>query len=266
MSAAPRPEFGRRADDYRRHRAGFPDSLFERLAVLGVGHAGQRVADLGTGTGTLARGFALRGCAALGIDPDARMLAAARELDAELGASVDYREARAEDTGLEAQSCDVVSAGQCWHWFDRAAAAREVARILRPDGRLLLAYLDWIPLTGNAVETTERIVLRYSPDWKGAGGPALVFPWERELRAAGFRDAQSFGYRVLIPYSHAAWRGRVRTCNAVGAVLPTPAVEAFDADLAAALSARHPEDPLQIPHRVFALLLRPPSCQAAAPG
>ena len=52
------PDFGLTADDYRRHRAGFPDSFFERLEAFGVGRPGQRVVDMGTGAGTLARGFA----------------------------------------------------------------------------------------------------------------------------------------------------------------------------------------------------------------
>jgi hypothetical protein len=50
----------------------------------------------------------------------------------------------------------------------------------------------------------------------------------------------------------------VRTCHALGAALPTPAVEAFDADLAALLSRDFPDEPLEVPHRVFALLIRPP--------
>jgi hypothetical protein len=59
-------DFGRTASDYGRHRAGFPDSMFERLTRYGVGLRGQRVVDVGTGTGTgtgtgmVARGFALR--------------------------------------------------------------------------------------------------------------------------------------------------------------------------------------------------------------
>jgi predicted RNA methylase len=54
-------DFAKTAEDYRRHRAGFPGSFFDRLAAYGIGHVGQRVVDLGTGTGTLARG--LRGAA-----------------------------------------------------------------------------------------------------------------------------------------------------------------------------------------------------------
>ena len=51
-------DFGKTADDYAAHRAGFPRALFDRLAAMGIGRSGQRLLDLGTGTGTLARGFA----------------------------------------------------------------------------------------------------------------------------------------------------------------------------------------------------------------
>jgi SAM-dependent methyltransferase len=61
---------------------------------------------------------------------------------------VDYRVGRAEATGLDAKSVDVVTAGQCWHWFDRGAATREVARILRTGGHIIIAHFDWIPLDG----------------------------------------------------------------------------------------------------------------------
>lgn len=73
-------DFGLTASDYAKHRAGFPDSLFERLRAFGIGIAGQDVVDLGTGTGALARGFARRGCRVTGIDPSESMLAAARQL------------------------------------------------------------------------------------------------------------------------------------------------------------------------------------------
>ena len=55
-------DFGRTASDYARHRAGFPEVFFERLFSDGSVRKGDAVLDLGTGTGTVARGLALRGC------------------------------------------------------------------------------------------------------------------------------------------------------------------------------------------------------------
>src|ERR1700719_1216148 len=62
-------DFGTTAQDYAAHRAGFPKELFDRLATMGIGRSGQRLLDLGTGTGTLARGFARRGASVVGTDP-----------------------------------------------------------------------------------------------------------------------------------------------------------------------------------------------------
>jgi ubiquinone/menaquinone biosynthesis C-methylase UbiE len=53
----------------------------------------------------------------IGIDISEAMLQAARELDA--AARVDYRVARAEETGLPDSAFDVVTGGQAWHWFER---------------------------------------------------------------------------------------------------------------------------------------------------
>jgi len=50
--------FGKAAEDYGTFRVGFPESIFDRLAEFNVGTPDDTVVDLGTGTGTLARGFA----------------------------------------------------------------------------------------------------------------------------------------------------------------------------------------------------------------
>src|SRR5215213_6479413 len=179
-------DFGKTAQDYGRYRAGFPDVLFDRLGEVGVGLAGQRVLDLGTGTGALARGFARRGCAVTGLDPAAPLLEQARLLDAEAGVTIDYVTTRAEESGLPDAAFDVVSAGQCWHWFNRARAAAEAMRLLRPGGRLLIAHYDWIPLPGNVVAATEELILAHNPSWKGSGGTGIYPHWPTDVAIAGF--------------------------------------------------------------------------------
>ncbi len=104
-------DFGRTASDYGRHRAGFPDRFFDRLFREGIVSAGDRVLDLGTGTGTVARGLALRGCRVTGLDRSGGLMDQARRLDHEAGVEIPYVIASAEQTGLDDHTFDVVTAG-----------------------------------------------------------------------------------------------------------------------------------------------------------
>ncbi len=250
--------FGNAAADYASFRAGFPDSIFERLAPFGVGLPGQDLVDLGTGTGTLARGFARRGCRVVGLDPDARMLAAAQALDRAQELNVTYVQAQAENTELAGESADVVAAGQCWHWFDRPRALDEIARVLREGGKLVIAHFDWLPLPGNVVEATERLIERHNPDWHLGGGTGLYPQWLPELHERGFRHVADFFYDVDVRYTPAAWRGRIRASAGIAALTAERAGE-FDAALERLLVERFPQDALAVPHRVFAIVAAAPS-------
>jgi len=257
--------FGLTAEDYGKHRAGFPPSIFERLAHFGIGTAGQRVVDLGTGTGTLARGFAHCGCDVVGIDPAETMVAEARRLATAAHVAIAFRVGTAEETSLPDQSVDIVSAGQCWHWFDRPAAAVEVARILRPTGKVVIAHFDWLPLKGNVVAATEALIEEHNPAWQMGGGTGLYPQWLRDLGEAGFREIETFSYDVGVPYTHEAWRGRIRASAGVGATLPPQAIQRFDEALATILQTMNPDPMLQIPHRVFAVIATPSATLPSTP-
>lgn len=258
-----KPDFGATAKDYSRYRAGFPESFFERLTRFGLGRTSQSIVDLGTGTGTLARGFARRGCNVIAIDIAEPLLEQARQLDEVDRVSVDYRVASAEDTKLPSASADMIIAGQCWHWFDRPRAAAEVARVLREDGALVIAHLDWIPLEGNVVSATEKLIEEHNPKWTFGGGVGIYGEWLRDVGNAGFRALETFSYDVCIPYSHEAWRGRIRASAGVGANLSEERVREFDEALAALLALSFPHDPLAVPHRVFGLVARSPAAEAS---
>jgi SAM-dependent methyltransferase len=246
-------DFGRTATDYARHRAGFPPSLFERLRERGLGIPGQRVLDLGTGTGSLARGFARAGCVVTGLDIAPLLLEQARSLDRAEDLHIEYRVARAEATGFGDAQFDLVSAGQCWHWFERPAAAAEVHRLLRPGGQVLIAHFDWLPLPGNVVAATEALILKHNPAWHLAGTTGIYPRWFADLSGAGFTALESFSYDESVSYTREAWRGRIRASAGVSATLTPERVALFDAEHAQMLERGFPDDPLTIPHRVFAL-------------
>lgn len=249
-------DFDNTAREYAAYRTPFPAELFTRLAAMGVGLPGQRVADLGTGTGALARGFAAAGCAVTGVDIAPEMLSEAWRADATAGLEVAYRVAPAEETGLPGNAWDVVCAGQCWHWFDRQRAAAEACRLLAAGGAVAICYRDYVVSPGNLCAVSEELVLVHNPSWAMAGWTGMPSGWAAELVSAGFAGIETFSFDITVPFTHQAWRGRMRTCNGVGASLPEAEVAAFDADLARLLSERFPQEPIMVPHRIWALIAR----------
>jgi SAM-dependent methyltransferase len=261
LAGAEKVDFGKTADDYARHRAGHPPRFYDELARHGIGVRGQRVVDVGTGTGAVARVLAGRGCAVVGVDISGALLGAASRLASGAGLEVAWREGSAEDTGLPGAAFDVVTASQCWHWFDRPRAAAEARRLLVGGGALVIAHLDWLSLPGNVVEETLALVEvhRQAPWPSIAGiGPNGVYPWwSPDLAAAGFGGVEIVGFDVDLIYSHVAWRGRMRASAGVGATIDAARVAGFDAALGELLAARYP-DPVAVPHRVFVMITRSP--------
>jgi SAM-dependent methyltransferase len=251
-------DFGKTAQDYAQHRAGFPEPFFDRLATFGIGKISQRVLDIGTGTGTVARGLAERGSRVTGLDPSAQLLSRGRQLDQQVGVSVSRVIAKSESTGLADNHFDVVTAGQCWHWFDRPTAAQEVRRLLKPGGQLVIAHFDWLPLPGNVVHATEQLILEHNPLWRGSGGDGMHTAWLTDVAVAGFENIETFSFDIPAIYSHEAWRGRIRASAGVAASLPPKQVEEFDRELAHLLQDQFPNDPLATPHRVFAVICQSP--------
>ena len=241
-------DFGKTAADYGRHRAGFPERFFDRIFQMKLVAPSDRALDLGTGTGSVARGLALRGCVVTGLDQSAALIEQSRQLDRESDVDIRYITAKAEETGLPDQSFELVTAGQCWHWFDRPRAAAEAQRLLVPGGLLMLAHFDWLPLPGSVVAATEALILAHNPKWAVmANGNGLHPWWFADLGTAGFSDIESFTFDMQVPYTHEAWLGRIRASAGVGASLSPDAVARFDADHKALLERDFGQDPLNAP-------------------
>ncbi len=250
-------DFGQTAADYEHHRPGFPDAFFDRLVATGWISPGRRALDLGTGTGSLALGFAAHGLDVTGLDIAPELLEIARHRASAQGLNARFVEGRAEATGQNDAAFDLVSAGQCWWWFDADAVLSEAKRILVRGGRLLICNFSYLALPGNVAGRTEDLILQHNPGWPKAGWRGVHPEQVQALDVGGFRQVESFSFTVDVPFTHLGWRGRMRTCNGVGSALDAAQVKAFDSDLAELLATEFPGETelpgeLLVPHRLFA--------------
>lgn len=250
-------DFGRQSEDYAEHRPGFPASFYERIeAILPLD--GCRSLDLATGPGTVALELASRGSSVLGIDISERQIETAARLatERELAGRARFEVASAENTGLVADTLDLVTASQCWHWFDSDAAYGEVLRVLRPGGLLVVGYYCYLAEHSPVARDTEELILEFNPTWPMAGWTG-VFPESiDEMIRGGFELVEQFCYQHDEEFSHDRWRGRIRTCNGVGSGgLPPTEVERFDEALEHLLLRNYP-DPVLVPHRIWCVVGR----------
>lgn len=254
---AAKVDFGRTSEDYARHRPGPPPSFYDRVETFAP-FRGREVLDIGCGVGFVAIEAAARGACAMGLDPAENQIVQARRLAAEQRLTIDFRTGKAEDTGLPSAAFDFYIASQCWHWFDPVLAGREAMRVLRPGGLAITVAFDYLPRRSPIAAATEEIILRYNPAWPMAGNQGVHIRPLEDLPAAGFEPIEQISWEVLQPFTHEGWRGRMRTCNGVGASLSPGLLEAFDRDLADLLRTRWPHEPIHVEHRVWMVIARRP--------
>ena len=120
--------FGSAADDYVRGRPSYP---IEAIDVVGIPSAAE-VVDLAAGTGKLTEALATRFSRVVAVEPDESMRAANRWGDVRAGT--------AEAIPLADESVDAVFVAEAFHWFCEPPALREIERVLRPRGALVLLW------------------------------------------------------------------------------------------------------------------------------
>jgi SAM-dependent methyltransferase len=248
-------DWGLTSQDYDRYRPGPPDSFYRKLQALDIGLPDQRILDIGTGTGLLARRFAAQGAQVAGIDVSAEQIAMAQNAAQQEVLSIDFQVAVAEDIPHSERSFDVVTANQCWLYFDRTRAIPQVCRVLAPTGRLLVSYFSFMPRLDAVAQASEALVLKYNPDWSGADWDGVIAPVPK-WSAEHFELVGMFVYDEQIPFTRESWRGRMRALRGISASLSTAHVSAFDAEHDTLLGSLA-GDEFDVWHRIHAHVFSP---------
>jgi SAM-dependent methyltransferase len=125
------------AAEYDRVRPAYPDELIDQACrVAGIG-SGDRVLEVGCGSGQLTRGLVARGLHVTAVEPGASLLALARQNLAGTG-EVEWVHARFEDAPLPRERFRAAFSASAFHWVDPEVGWQKVADVLAPGGALAL--------------------------------------------------------------------------------------------------------------------------------
>lgn len=209
-------DWGRTSSDYARFRDIYPQEFYDKIISRRLCIDGQSVLDIGTGTGVLPRNMYGYGARWIGTDISDNQIAEAKALSK--GMDIDYYAIAAEDLRFPDETFDVITACQCFLYFDHERISPNLFRMLKPGGRILVLYMSCLPHEDRIAGASEELVLKYNPAWSGAGGtmhPIYIPDCYKERFEVVYREE----YPLKVHFTCEAWNGRMKACRGVGASL-----------------------------------------------
>lgn len=200
-------DFGKTSAEYAKYRDIYPDEMYYRLYKLGVGKAGSDWLDIGTGTGVLPRAMAHYGATITAVDVSENQIAEARRLSKNM-TNIKYDVCAAENMKFPVNSFDIVTACQCFWYFDPNVIVPKVKSMLRRGGifvKIYMAFLEDDPIAGRS----SAIVRHLNPNWNSG---AIA---EDDLSRHYFDEPNTDVFYADIEFTRESWHGRMNSCRGV---------------------------------------------------
>jgi len=157
--------FSSRVENYIKYRPGYPEEIINYLKERINLTSSWVIADIGSGTGILSKLFLENGNEVFGVEPNEAMRKAGEE---QLKNYKKFKSinGNAEETGIENNSIDLITAGQAFHWFDVEKSKKEFKRILKKDRFVSLIWNNRKTNSTPFLREYEDLLINYSVDYE----------------------------------------------------------------------------------------------------
>ena len=160
-----------------------------------------------------------------GIDISGKQIEQAKLLSN--GMNIDYYTMPTEKINFPDNAFDIITACQCFWYFDHEQIATKLYNMLNPDGRILVLYMAWLPYEDIIAGASEKLVLKYSPNWSGAG--ETIHPISiPDCYLKNFELVYHEEYPLYVHFTRESWNGRMKTCRGIGASLNKSEIAMFE--------------------------------------
>lgn len=209
-------DFGKTSLDYAKFRDIYPQKFYQKIIERNLCLNEQTILDIGTGTGVLPRNMYRYGAKWIATDISENQIEQARMLSKNM--DIDYYVVPTEDISFPDNSFDVITACQCFWYFNHKKVMPNLYRMLKPEGSILILYMAWLPFEDKIANASENLVLKYNPKWTGSGEtihPINIPDCYKEL----FKLVYHEEYPLNVSFTRESWNGRMKSCRGIGASL-----------------------------------------------
>ena len=188
-----------------------PHQFFDCLKVRGIEWKGRKVAEIGSGTGSLTRKLYKRGADVIGVEPSNELREAAKKIESRHYIEIPYLKGSAEATNLPDQYYDMVTVHRSWHWFDRPKALGEIKRILKEKGTLIVSDSMVIPdqqIVKDTMTFMKEFVEIKPPGSKGDSKNlvnGIPVEWLLEWQETDFTIKDFFTFYYTVDFTIESW-------------------------------------------------------------
>ena len=221
-------DWGKTSSDYSKYRDIYPNSMYEKLYNIGIGHKDQKILDLGTGTGVLPRAMYKHGAKFTGIDLSEEQIEYAKKLSQEQNMDIFYKACSAEATELKSNEFDIITSIQSFIYFKKEKMIPEMKRLLVNKGKIVIVWMVWLPDECKIARETENLVLKYNPKWTGAGFKRTNDNSFLNFAPESLEVIEEINYYENLEFNYETWAGRIRACRGVSASLSENKVDEFN--------------------------------------
>ncbi len=219
--------------------------MYEKLISFGIGKKSQKILDLGSGTAVLPTNLHHTGAVFTATDISENQIEYGKKITEEKCLkNISFKVCSAENIGFADNSFDVVTAVQCFQYFNSDKASKEIHRVLKPEG----LFMDWLPQQDNVIAEMEQTVLKYSPDWNGCGFEKFRYSYP-VWAENDFNIDTIHSYDVSLNFTKEEWLGRVMSCRGVGARLSEEKLREFEAEYRSLLD-KYESEILSLKHQI----------------
>lgn len=218
-------DWGKTSKDYAKFRDIYPYEFYDKIIKRNLCIKGQNVLDIGTGTGVIPRNMYRYGAKWTGTDISENQIKQAKILSS--GMDIDFYSQSAETIDFPDNLFDVITACQCFWYFNHKQIIPVLHRILKPNGSILILYMAWLPFEDKIARESETLILKYSPNWSGAAEtmhPIHIPEYYNEKFALVYHEE----YPLKVHFTRESWHGRIKASRGIGASLSESEIASWE--------------------------------------